>query len=311
MKNKIEKYFNITNGIFWILFLIIILLYLPFIKSTIFKNNTLAEIEKEYLIEKNKVENTENKNKEEEQEDNNGQDTTNQSDNNISTIQWNWIDYENVHHKLKINVKNNDIANGINARENKSFSGDWNDLYNTLYKSSLPTLQPLISAMKASIKSNKLNYQEALDFVISSIQFIPYTLVVENNECPCTLFGIDFKDDCKPRRDNSGCCNNIRPGAVYSPTEFLIKKTGDCDTKSLFAYSILKKLGFDVAVIVGEVEGGLHAMVAVNLLSPPVITKYVKYNGKNYYPWEVTSGNSRLGDMRMWNSWRNWSVVLN
>ena len=271
----------------------------------------MSEIENEYMIEKNKIEKTEDQLKEHEDESDN-KDTTKQSDKNSTLVQWNWIDYRNGHHKLKIKVKNNNISNGIKARENKSFFlGDWNDLYNTLYKTSLPTLQPLISSMKSSIKSKKLNYQEALDFVVSSIQFIPYTLVVENNECPCTAFGIDFKDDCIPRKDNSGCCNNIRPGAVYSPTEFLIKKTGDCDTKSLFAYSILKQLGFDVAVIVGEVEGGLHAMLAVNLLSPPVITKYVKYNGKNYYPWEVTGGNSRLGDMRMWNSWRNWSVVLN
>jgi len=61
----------------------------------------------------------------------------------------------------------------------------------------------------------------------------------------------------------------------------------------------------------GEVNGGYHAMLGVNMLNPPVVTRYVKYNGKNYYPWEVTGGNSRLGDMRMWSTWRDWTVVLN
>ena len=109
MKNIIEKYFNISNRIFWILFLIVILLYLPFIKSSIFSDNTLSEIENEYMIEQNKIEKAEDQLKENEDESDKN-DTIKQTDKNSTLVQWNWIDYRNGHHKLKINVKNNNIS---------------------------------------------------------------------------------------------------------------------------------------------------------------------------------------------------------
>lgn len=317
--SKLEKYFNIVNRTYWILFLILIIIFIPFANSFLFSKKTFNEIEKEFLADKDRIEETDftDEDDAEKTDDSDKTDETDESkksdtlSKDVTAVVWDWLDYKSKHNKIKVVVKNADVTSAVVSRTNFFFNNDWGAFYRSLHVKSLPAMMPLINAMKKNIKAKNLNYQQAMDYVVSSIQYIPYTLISDKNECPCYLFEINFKNDCSPRKDGRGCCNNVYPGAVYSPSEFLTQKTGDCDTKSLFAYSILKKLGFDVAVIVGEVDGGYHAMLGVNMLNPPVVTKYVKYNGKNYYPWEVTGGNSRLGDMRMWDTWRNWSVALN
>lgn len=317
--SKLEKYFNIVNRTYWILFLILIIIFIPFANSFLFSKKTFNEIEKEFLADKDRIEETDftDEDDAEKTDDSDKTDETDESkksdtlSKDVTAVVWDWVDYNSKHNKLKVVVKNSDVSDAVASRANSNFYGDWGSLYQSLHVKSLPAMTPLIKAMKTDIKSKNLNYQQALDYVVSSIQYIPYTLVAAENDCPCLMYEINFKDDCRPRKDDSGCCNNVSPAAVYSPSEFLTQKTGDCDTKALFAYSILKKLGFDVAVLMGEVNGGYHAMLGVNVLNPPVKTRYVKFNGKNYYPWEVTGGNSRLGDMKMWSTWRNWSVALN
>jgi hypothetical protein len=115
-----------------------------------------------------------------------------------------------------------------------------------------------------------------------------------------------------------GCCNNVIPIAAYTPAEFIYKKTGDCDTKALIAYALLKKFGYDAAVILGDVYGvdnraGKHAMLALANVNPVIPSQNVRYRGRIYYPWEVTSFRDacQLGNMAMWNGWSNWEVICN
>jgi hypothetical protein len=123
-----------------------------------------------------------------------------------------------------------------------------------------------------------------------------------------------WSDECKPLLNGTGCCNNIKPFGIFSPTEFIFKKTGDCDTKALIAYGLLKRMGYDAAVLVGDVAGGGHAMLGLANVKPIIPTKIVNFRGRAYYPWEVTSfdGSCKLGNMSMWEpNWHNWEVVCN
>jgi hypothetical protein len=165
-------------------------------------------------------------------------------------------------------------------------------------------------AMKRDIQKKGLHGIGAMNYVVNAIQFPRYTKIANDNDCPCNDNGQFYTDDCNPREDGAGCCNNVKPFAVYSPTEFIVQKTGDCDTKSLIAFGLLARMGYDVAVLIGQIPS--HAMLGVANVQPVMVSKYVTRSGQIYFPWEVTSFQDHcvLGNMSMWNPWINWDVAI-
>lgn len=168
-----------------------------------------------------------------------------------------------------------------------------------------PTLE-LVEGYKTLIEDANLDYMGALNLIISSIQTIPYTLIINEN-CPYTLNGVRYINNCAPIESGQGCCGNVQPFGVYSPMEFLYHEAGDCDTRTVFAYAILEKLGFDAAVINGEE----HSMLAVHIpKTPDAGSAHIKDRwGKKYYVWELTGMDWGLGvnpDVNL----NKWEIVL-
>ncbi len=79
---------------------------------------------------------------------------------------------------------------------------------------------------------------------------------------------------------------------IFPPTITLAKEFGDCDTKSILAYVILEKLGFDVAIMGSEEYS--HAMLGV---ATSATGKYLTLGGKRYYFLEMTYPNWWLGEI--------------
>jgi hypothetical protein len=150
----------------------------------------------------------------------------------------------------------------------------------------------LAEGYKKIIEETGMDYMGALNLIISSIQAIPYTLIINEN-CPFVLNGVRYVNTCAPLESGQGCCGNVQPFGVYSPMEFLYHEAGDCDTRTVFAYSVLNKLGFDAVVINGEE----HSMLAVYLpRTPEAGSDYIKdQRGKKYYIWELTGKDWGLG----------------
>jgi hypothetical protein len=192
------------------------------------------------------------------------------------------------------------------------FTWRWKD-----YSGISRCLKSIVEAFKKEIKSAGIsNYQESLDFVVSAIQSLGYTFVCRGEEDRCGING-NPAEDCRPPKkgfffDDLGCCDNVVPLAVYAPFEFAFQQTGDCDTKSLFAYTILKEMGYeDVAVLVGMTGGGGHSMLGVKIPNPSYNNLFVtSKNGSKYYAWEVTQGYNKLGQ-NCWSTWHDWRVSIN
>jgi hypothetical protein len=150
---------------------------------------------------------------------------------------------------------------------------------------------------------------------VSSIQYLGYTFICNGTDDSRCGSGDAPREDCKPKNINNnqrpGCCDNVRPFAVYSPLEFAYLKTGDCDTKALFAFTILKGLGYNnVSVIYGDVKGGGHAMLGVKIPNPSTSGHFIRdYDGQKIYAWETTGNSWRLGQ-RIWNPWKNWKIGI-
>jgi hypothetical protein len=227
----------------------------------------------------------------------------------VLKIYWSWNDYEGRQHEIGFNISEQTYERAIEFRKKYRTNGkSVGDLYLEFIYNSNDAIDSMVAAMRKDIQQKKLGGMEVLNYIVTAVQSPAYTKITHTKQCPCEDMGRKWLDDC----------NNVIPMAVYTPAEFIVQKTGDCDTKAVMAFALLKKMNFDVAILLGDVldganNPGKHAMLGVSNFAPVIPSKSLRYMGKIYHPWEVTSfelGN-QLGNMAMWNGWRNWAVVCN
>lgn len=305
--SKEKKFFNYSNWVFWITLSLIIILSLPDFKNIFFNEKAIDNWLS--VFEKPKIDSIRLNQK-------------SKFSNHLRVITWNWKDFDKKQHSIKFNVQLSEIISANEFRKDYSVFVSEKSLYMDFIEASQGPLDSMLTAMRSDMNLKNISGMEVLNYVVTAIQTPPYTLINGPNkyiseQCPCSKYGIEWLDDCKPRADGKGCCNNVAPFGVFTPAEFIAKKTGDCDTKSLIAYALLKKLGFDAALIVGNVKSNKgyskHAMLAIANVRPAIQTNYVEYDGLIYYPWEVTEFDqyNKLGNMSMWENWDDWEVICN
>ncbi|RXR21624.1 hypothetical protein [Flavobacterium stagni] len=148
-------------------------------------------------------------------------------------------------------------------------------------------------------KANQLNDIKFSEMVVSCIQDIPYTLILEN-DCNAQLYNDKFIRDYL-RQGNR--CSGYQKFGINSPLEFIYTLEGDCDTRALLLYTILTHYKFDVALMSSEFYG--HSMIAINL---PFSGVSYNYNNKKYVMWETTAPDIPAGrinrDFLNLNYWR-------
>lgn len=179
----------------------------------------------------------------------------------------------------------------------------FNKLYSNLEEFDSKKIDSIVKVLGKKASDKKLNQIQTAEMVVTFIQEIPYVLVHQNS-CEQVVksdkensFIVSYHQDKKP------CLPNI-PGGVQSPYEFLHNLKGDCDTRSLLGYAILKKMNISASVWVSQAYG--HSILGVGLPVGNGVSKSI--NGLNHYGVELTSKGFRLGvispqqrDMSNWN----------
>ena len=66
--------------------------------------------------------------------------------------------------------------------------------------------------------------------------------------------------------------------------EFLYSLSGDCDTRSVLLYTLLKQVEIDPIIVISNEYA--HAMIAVDI---PGAGDYIIHKGKKFYFWETTN----------------------
>lgn len=221
-------------------------------------------------------------------------------------IHWKWVNYDGTPCDVSFGVPLDELEKAKGFREGYNMTTKAN-LYQDFIDACKIPLYRLNEALEKEMNKRGLRGQDRLDFVVTAIQTPEYTTVTKNS---CVNQG-----SCEP----GGCCGYIQPHAIYTPTEFIFARTGDCDTKSLLCYALLKMQGVRAAMLTGkaansssETPGG-HAMLGVAGYQPVIPSKHLTFRGEMYYPWETTSFHNmcQLGNMRMWSVWINWEVTYN
>ncbi len=175
-------------------------------------------------------------------------------------------------------------------------------LYEQLHTHDSSRIATLLTAFDNLKSKHNLNRSELMEAIVTFIQSIPYTYILEpGRDCGSTVInskGVAHSYppyNCKPAIP-AGCCDQVKPWGIFSPVEFLINETGDCDTRSLLAYTILNKFGYDIAVVNSDKMG--HSMLGVSVPFVPGNGNYgvTALNRKRYYLWELTAMGLHLGD---------------
>jgi hypothetical protein len=144
----------------------------------------------------------------------------------------------------------------------------WQQVYYELYnknKSRLTFIQDSLSVIRDSLQ---LDHDAFARVVVSFVQDIPYNYILP--------------DSCAGHDDHP-CLGNVKYG-ILSPVEFLNSLQGDCDTRTVLLFTLLRNFGYEPVII--NSNEYLHSMLALDI---PTSGEYLEYKGKHYAFWETTN----------------------
>jgi len=231
-------------------------------------------------------------------------DKNNKNDYLIShNIKWKSLNDDTFNITLSIllsDLKKSEVKHssmGIELRNESDFSYIYNELYT--YDSS--KFDRVYKAYDSIIIENKLDKKNAAEMIVSSIQAVPYSSVLESS-CESENKSIRYSF-----YNNTNNCVGFEKYGVRSPIEFLKDLKGDCDTRALFLYTVLKRFNYDVVILTSSEYK--HALIAINLNEQnPIEGKNILINNKKYFLWETTSYgwkpgiiSNEISNLKNWN----------
>lgn len=208
----------------------------------------------------------------------------------------NWEDYKGNTYEMKYSCPL-DSLNASQAFRDSEPLFESDSITSKVYAELINHDQKFINKLILSYKelAKKSNITNRIDFaklIVTSIQCQPYYLVhpfscnefLEISSPAGDSFVVNY------HKENRPCSPNVNKNGIFSPTEFFMSKKGDCDTRTVACYAILKKLGYDVAII----NTNDHSILGINT-DEPDDTYVFESNGKRFYLWELTAEGWRIG----------------
>jgi hypothetical protein len=179
----------------------------------------------------------------------------------------------------------------------------WNSVYSEFSSRDVQKLDSLYLFFNKEREKKKLNTLQTSEMVITFIQEIPYCLIHDgtcNEANKMAPFIQEYHNSNKP------CLPEIIAG-VQSPYEFIHNLKGDCDTRSLLAYTLLSRLGIPASIWVSEVYG--HSILGVGIGTGS--RNYKNIGGMRHTAVELTAKGFRLGMISPEHTeMKNWNIAL-
>ena len=164
----------------------------------------------------------------------------------------------------------------------------YTQFYMDLHRLDEGKIKSIVKIFSDSAAKLRLDPLETAEMVVTFVQEIPYVLVHEESCRVAMESGNDFI--IKYHKEKKPCMPNIVAG-VQSPYEFMHNLKGDCDTRTLLAFSILSGLNIGSSVWVSEVYG--HSILGVAVPAGHGMSKEVR--GVKHYGVELTAKGFRVG----------------
>ena len=179
----------------------------------------------------------------------------------------------------------------------------WGSLYDHLDRTDTPSLDLVMNTFQEIHNEKKLNQMEFAEMVVSCIQDIPYSFIFQEACLPPDNYEASIR---KILEECPECClGNVAYG-IQNPVSFLQNLKGDCDTRTVIIYSILKYFNYDVAILNSEFYR--HSIIGINLPSTGI---YKRHYGKKYVVWETTAKYYAPGKLPgNFKDITHWNVIL-
>lgn len=220
-------------------------------------------------------------------------------------VRMRWKDLSGTPYRGTYTLLKDDVQSSGNRLED--YTGNWWTDYRDIYsfvsaydKSRISSLYGMLDSIKTV---NNLTPYQFAEVVVTMVQSIDYVLITDGscNERKAEPSVVELL------RAGVPCLGNA-PYGLRTPLQFLSDMKGDCDTRTLVLYTILKHFGYDVVIINSDYY--THSMLGLNL--PGIIGSYKTDHAKRYYFWETTAKGFSLGQLPAENgNIRYWDVELN
>ncbi len=202
-----------------------------------------------------------------------------------------WKDYDGNNYSGKFWVKKSDFANANSYKNGLDIIGNTEYSYDKIIyslkendKGNLNGIYHLFDSLKLS---ENLSPSKLAEVIVSFVQDIPYTVVLPN-ACDPALYSDDFIRNYLASANSR--CDGYEKFGINTPVEFMATLNGDCDTRTLFIYTVLSHYGYDVVLLSSEFYN--HSLIGINL---PYEGITYSYNSQRYVLWETTAQNIRPG----------------
>ena len=213
----------------------------------------------------------------------------------------NWSDNKSRFYGGRVGVYLEDVKKS-NKNKLNLLPISWGDFYKKIIENDKLRLSSVYELFDRIDNTKSLNRNDFADVIVSFVQNIPYNVITMDS---CNEAYLKNQSVREMIDEGVSCDGNVFLG-LYTPTEFISKFKGDCDTRTVFLYMVLRRYGYDTKILNSDVYG--HSILGVNL---PSRGRYKTHLGKRYYTWETTNLNWKLGDLPPTTSrMSNWNVVL-
>ncbi|HSC54176.1 MAG TPA: hypothetical protein VLC98_11160 [Phnomibacter sp.] len=202
-----------------------------------------------------------------------------------------WQDYAGNNYEGRFWVRKSALINAQAYKNNLSLiennERNYDEIIFRLKENDKNNLQGVYHLFDSLRETNNLSASRFAETIVSFVQDIPYSVVLPN-ACDPSLYADDFIRDYLSSSDAS--CDGYEKFGINTPVEFMANLQGDCDTRTLLIYTLLSHYDYDVALLSSEYYN--HSIIGVNL---PYDGVAFKYNAQRYVLWETTAPNIKPG----------------
>lgn len=225
----------------------------------------------------------------------------------VYTSDRDWRDNYGNAYRAALTVRKEDylrLKNNLNTWTAKEDGGHfWGSLYDYLEQTDGPSLDLVMKAFQQIHRSRKLDQMEFAEMVVSCVQDIPYSFIFQEECLNAERYEQSIRsilEDCPE------CCLGNIPFGIQNPISFLQNLKGDCDTRTVMIYAVLKHFNYDVAILNSEFYR--HSIIGINLPAPGL---HKRHYGKKYVVWETTAKYYEAGKLPgNFNDITHWNVIL-
>ncbi|WP_248724034.1 hypothetical protein [Seonamhaeicola sp. ML3] len=216
-----------------------------------------------------------------------------------------WKDYKSNEYETDLRVNSDFVAYEQNLKQTlpgMRSEADYSLILKRLNQASNESLYHVVNSLDSIRVRNNISRYDFPMVMVSMVQSIPYYAILDDS---CNPY--DYRDQSMRELLLNNPCQGYVKFGIKSPSEFLKDIKGDCDTRTLFLYSLLKQFGYDVAIFGSEVYQ--HSVLGISFGKiDRDLGVFKKYGQKKYYLWETTSMGFKVGkipkeisDVRYWN----------